>query len=140
MHYSQPYCSSPILILSAFSRRWEGGLLALLLQTKPLYDAALSLALWHRNATIRRDCVKGGANEEEDGEQGQEQGFRYEQQLYGRAIAGLRGRIEILSQKGPNEGIKDSIEVLACIVQLILLEVNFLDILQECFMVWLKSC
>lgn len=49
--------------------------------------------------------------------------------LYVRAIAGLRRRIETLSQKGLDEGLKDSIEVLACIVQLILLKVSFLEIL-----------
>lgn len=61
---------------------------------------------------MRRDRVKWSADEEGNGEKGQEQGFRYEQQLYGRAIVGLRGWIEILSQMGPDEGLKDSIEVL----------------------------
>jgi len=32
---------------------------------------------------------------------------------------------------GPDDGLKDSIEVLASVVQLILLEVSFLEIVQE---------
>jgi hypothetical protein len=106
----------------------RGWLLALLLQTRPLYDAALSLAAWHRNATMRRDPSKGKLDHGETREQGHEQAWGCEEHLYGRAIAGLRERIEILSQKGPEEGLKGSIEVLACIVQLILLEVSFLEL------------
>jgi C6 transcription factor Pro1 len=105
----------------------RGWLLALLLQSRPLYDAALSLADWHWNATMRHDPVQRSLNRGETVEQGRENGFGYDKQLYVRAIAGLRSRIDILSQKGPDEGLKDSIEVLACIVQLIFLEVSFFE-------------
>jgi hypothetical protein len=68
-----------------------------------------------------------------------EREFRSEQQLYRLSIAGLSGRIETLSQKGPDDGLKDSIEALAYIVQLILLEVSFLKIPCERVMVGVTS-
>jgi hypothetical protein len=95
---------------------------------RPLYDAALGLAIWHWNATMRHGPGKGNLHHGETGEQGQKNGFGYEEQLYVRTIAGLRSRIDILSQKGPDEGLKDSLEVLAGIVRLILLEASFLEI------------
>lgn len=47
------------------------------------------------------------------------------------AILGLRGRIETLSQIGLDDVLKDSVEVSASVIQLILLEVSFLEIVQE---------
>ena len=73
---------------------------------------------------MRHDPGQRSSNHGETVEQEQKNGFGYDRQLYVRAIAGLRSRIGILSQKGPDEGLKDSIEVLAFIVQLILLEVS----------------
>jgi C6 transcription factor Pro1 len=117
----------------------RGWLLALLLQTRPLYHAALSLAAWHRKATMRCESVECGPAHEENGGKEEGKGFKSEQQLYGLSIAGLRGRIESLSQKGPDDGLKDSIEALAYIVQLILLEASFLEILCERVMVGVTS-
>jgi C6 transcription factor Pro1 len=117
----------------------KGWLLALLLQTRPLHQAALSLAAWHRKAAMRCVSVKAGPAHEENGGKEEGKGFGSEQQLYERSIAGLRGRIETLSQKGLDDGLKDSIEALAYIVQLILLEVSFLEILCERVMVGVTS-
>jgi len=110
---------------------WKGWMLALLLQTRPLYDAALSLSAWHRNSIMRAESGKRSPDHGETGDKRQVTESRFEQQLYAHAIAGLRGRVGTLSQMGPDDGLKNSIEVLASVVQLILLEVSFFEIVQE---------
>jgi hypothetical protein len=110
---------------------WRGWMLALLLQTRPLYDAALSLSAWHRNSMMLAESGKRSPDHGETGDKRQVTEYRFGQQLYVHAIAGLRERVETLSQMVPDDGLKDSIEVLASVVQLILLEVSFLEIVQE---------
>jgi hypothetical protein len=110
---------------------WKGWMLALILQTRPLYDAALSLSAWHRNSIMLAESGKRSPDHGETGDKRQVTENKFEQQLYVHAISGLRGRVESLSQMGPDDGLKDSIEVLASVVQLILLEVSFIEIIQE---------
>jgi hypothetical protein len=95
----------------------RGWILALLRENKPSYFAALSMAAHHRNSILQNDDELDNIGID---------ARRQELELYRLAIKGLQERIEVLQAKGPREGLKDGIEVLACIVQLILLEVSLL--------------
>jgi hypothetical protein len=90
----------------------RGWFLALLLQSPPLYNAALSLAAHHQNS-LRPKGLPTTIDDEE-----------HEQQLYVLAIGNLRQHIEVLRRKTAEDSLKDSIQVLACIFQLIMLEVG----------------
>lgn len=97
---------------------WNGGrgwLLFTLMQTKPLYYAALSFAAYHRQSifckgtTDARPCC-----------------FQVEalQEKHVRAIRGLRHYLERIGTGIRNQDLVDSVKVLCCMALLISLEVS----------------
>ncbi|KAG0652011.1 pestheic acid cluster transcriptional regulator 3 [Hyphodiscus hymeniophilus] len=92
------------------SQGGRGWYLGLLMRSKPLYNAALTLAAYHHRKT---SCCKDFHGGGRDGFEG----------FYSSALNGLRDRVGKLSKKKLREGLKDSIEVLACVVQLIMFDV-----------------
>lgn len=89
-------------------RGWIHGLLK---QTKPVHDAALSLAAWHRQLVLRSTNP-------------QNYDPKVQHQMYALALQGLRDNISVIMSKTPGvDGLKDSIDIFACIIHLILLEV-----------------
>jgi hypothetical protein len=88
----------------------RGWYLGLLMRAKPLYNAALTLAAYHHRMTST--CKVSNAVCD---------GF---ESFYSLALNGLREHIGDLSKKELRERLKDGIEVLAYIVQLIMFEVN----------------
>jgi hypothetical protein len=91
----------------------RGWLLGLLMRARPLYSAALSLAAYHRKVSSTKLSSR---DRKEVGERPGE--------LYSLALHGLREHVGDLSKKGLREGLKDSIEILACVIQLIMFEVS----------------
>jgi hypothetical protein len=85
---------------------------ALLDQTKSMYNATLSLAAFHQRATLPRvksPSVGTSADQE---------------RFYSLALRGLRHHIGILNGKDKREGLRDSIHILSCANQLIMSEVS----------------
>ncbi len=74
-----------------------------------LCHAALSLVTWNRSATERGEAFNRSSDHEANRERRQAKRFDNEKQLDGQAVSGMKKRIETLSQKGPDEGLKDSI-------------------------------
>jgi len=92
-------------------REW---LYSLIKQSKPLLSAALGLAALFQESLLLSA-----------GEKRQAPLYRRRREiLYVSALKELRGRISQLSQKSRIQGLKDGIEVLACIVHLIIMEVS----------------
>lgn len=90
----------------------RGWLLGLLKQTKSVHDAALTLATYHRQMVLRETTTL--INEP-----------KAQEQIYTLALQGLREHIEVIRSKTPGvNGLKDSIDIFACIIHLILLEVR----------------
>jgi hypothetical protein len=88
----------------------RGWYLSLLTRTKPLYNAALSLAAYHYSKiSLSKSSIVVYDRFEE---------------FHSLALKGLREHVGDLSNKGLREGLKDSIEVLACLVQLVMFEVS----------------
>lgn len=92
----------------------RGWILSLMMQAKPLYNAALCLAAYHRNLAL------SGSKAMPPSECTEQDHF------YSLALKGLRQHISTLENKGHREGLKDSIEILACVIQLIMFEVSLL--------------
>ena len=95
-----------------FNPHDRGWVLALYMRSKPLYNAALTLAAYSKNlalSSIEYSSVLSQHNQE---------------RFYTMALRGLRDHIGILSQKGNMEGLKDSIDAIACVNQLIMFEVS----------------
>ena len=95
----------------------RGWMLCLLMQSKPLYNAALCLAAFHQNVVLPPDAGKL-----------QPSTYNEQDHFYTMALRGLRKHIDALNNKGLREGLKDSIEIFACVSQLIMFEVsNLID-------------
>jgi hypothetical protein len=93
----------------------RGWILGLLKQTKPVHDAALSLAAGHRQSILKET----GSSISDPGVQ---------QRMYALSLRGLRDHVEVLRLQQPGIGsLKDSIEIFACIIQLILLDVGYMQ-------------
>ena len=95
-----------------FNPHDRGWVLALYMRSKPLYNAGLTLAAYSKNlalSSIESSSLLSQNNQE---------------RFYTMALRGLRDHIGILSQKGNMEGLKDSIDAIACVNQLIMFEVS----------------
>jgi Fungal specific transcription factor domain len=79
-----------------------------IVQTKPLYNAVLSIAAYHQRSLLESD--KSSKEEEET--------------LHIMALNVLREDIKNLGQKTHTNGLKGGIKALACVVQLITFEVS----------------
>lgn len=100
---------------------WDGGrgwLLSTLMQTKPLYHAALSIAAYHRQSLfcpgltdVERRCFE----------------LESLQEKHAVAIAGLRQYLEEVGPDIQNIKAVDNVKMLCCIALLISLEVSSLS-------------
>ena len=88
-------------------------MLCLLMQAKPLYNAALCLAAYHQSLVLSMEVGKPLPSI-----------YNEQDHFYSMALRGLRNHIATLSNKGLKEGLKDGIEILACVCQLIMFEVS----------------
>lgn len=92
----------------------RGWILALLMRTKPMYNAALCIAAYHQKSTTPPHLLKK-----------QPLGTGIDQErFYSLALGGLRKHIGILSRKRGTEGLQDSIDILSCVNQIIMFEVR----------------
>jgi len=95
-----------------FNPHDRGWVLALYMRNKPLYNVALTLAAYNKSLVLSSVGSSSVL-------------FRHDQErFYAMALSGLRDHIGILSQKGHREGLKDSIDVISCVNQLIMFEVS----------------
>jgi hypothetical protein len=89
----------------------RGWMLCLLQQAKPLYNAALCLAAHHQNLVLHPKPGRITPYNEQD-------------HFYSMTLRGLRKHLATLSSKDLTDGLTDSIEILACVSQLIMFEVS----------------
>jgi hypothetical protein len=85
-----------------------------LMQTKPLYNTVLSIAAYHQKSLLSSNKPTTAAEIIEGDEEN----------LYNMALKGLREDISNLSAKSYTVGLRDSLKVLACVVQLIVFEAS----------------
>lgn len=101
----------------------RGWFLGLLMRAKPLYNTALTLAAYHHNLVMVSSSKRLSDTPAQSW-------FELER-FYSSALQGLGEHVGDLSKKGLREGLKDSIEVLACVIQLIMFEVSYSSLLGE---------
>ncbi|KIW28402.1 uncharacterized protein PV07_08069 [Cladophialophora immunda] len=98
--------------VASVPERGHGWLRSLMTRCEPLCYAALALAIVYRNpSSLDSDAISGRPREIEQ-----------LQRHYALAVTGLRQHIDRLSKKSLQEGLRDGIEVFACVVYLIMLE------------------
>ena len=112
-----------------FNPHDRGWVLALYMRNKPLYNAALTLAAYNKNLTLSSSGSSSILSQNE------------QERFYAMALRGLRDHIGILSQKGRREGLKDGIDAISCVNQLIMFEVRIVKSLwssgKQCLEVYL---
>jgi C6 transcription factor Pro1 len=107
----------PLYSASMPERSWAW-IQSLLQQSKPLYYAALGLAAAYQNSTCHMLSDHKDSSQKSYVRDNQ-------QHFYTMAVTELRQHIELLTTKSVREGMRGSIETLACMVYLIMLEVSF---------------
>lgn len=113
-------------------RNW---VLALLMRCRPLYNGALSLAAYHQSTVLvpnETGWLPAFPNPPFVGLSD------VQEEYYTLVLGGLREHVAFLSKLGRREGLRDSIYILACVTQLILLEVSVFSfssrkLLEFCF-------
>ena len=92
----------------------RGWLLSILMTTKPLYHAAISLAAYHRRSMLCRDSAS------------KDHGFDLEplERQYARALSELRQYLAKIGDKNKPRTQVENIDVLSCLAMLISLEVG----------------
>ena len=97
----------------------RGWLLLIILRTKPLYHAALSMAAYHQQKQWSQGCLLSGVENNT---------VDMLQMHHSLAIKELRHHLESFREEKRARCLEGNVEVLACIVFLISLEVSFLPL------------